>query len=157
MSERGAALYEVLRQVRPLLLNSARVVEASLRQERLTVGTRAILMVLRDGGAATLPSVAEQLDLPRQSVQRHVADLLALGYVESRPNPAHRRSFLVALTDPGRDVVDRVARAERRDLADLAPECTADEISVAAKVVEALSRDVRRRAAALTGGSPDAH
>jgi len=42
MFDRGAALYEVLRQVRPLVLNSARVVEASLRPEGLSVGLRAV-------------------------------------------------------------------------------------------------------------------
>jgi DNA-binding MarR family transcriptional regulator len=141
-------VYALLRCVRPLVLNSARVVEASLRPEGLTVGMRAVLEVLREGGDATVPSVGMLLDLPRQAVQRHVNDLRALGYVGSRPNAAHRRSVLVALTGRGREVIDRVTDSELRELGSLAPECTDEELRTAAKVLGSLSRDVRRRAAA---------
>jgi DNA-binding MarR family transcriptional regulator len=150
-SDRGTALYEVLRQVRPLVLNSARVVETSLRPQGLSVGTRAVLEVLAEHGAATVPAVADRLDLARQGVQRHVDHLTGLGYVETRPNPAHRRSVLVALTPAGAEVIGRVRRDELRDLATLAGDCTSGEIATAVKVLRALNRDVRRRA----GGRDD--
>ncbi|WP_433725081.1 MarR family winged helix-turn-helix transcriptional regulator [Actinoplanes sp. CA-051413] len=146
MLARGAALYEVLRHVRPLVLNSARVVEAALRPEGLSVGTRAVLEVLAEHGPATVPAIGDRLDLARQGVQRHVNDLLKLGYVESRPNPAHRRSVLIVLTGSGTEVIGRIRDDELRQLATLAPDCTEQEIVTAAKVLAALSRDVRRRA-----------
>jgi DNA-binding MarR family transcriptional regulator len=147
MLARGAALYEVLRHVRPLVLNSARVVEAALRPEGLSVGTRAVLEVLAEHGPATVPAIGDRLDLARQGVQRHVNDLLRLGYVESQPNPAHRRSVLIVLTGSGTEVIGRIRDDELRQLATLAPDCTEQEIATAAKVLAALSRDVRRRAA----------
>ncbi|MGW4946696.1 MarR family winged helix-turn-helix transcriptional regulator [Actinoplanes sp. NPDC004185] len=147
MLARGAALYDVLRHVRPLVLNSARVVEAALRPEGLSVGTRAVLEVLAEHGPATVPAIGDRLDLARQGVQRHVNDLLKLGHVESRPNPAHRRSVLIALTGSGTEVIGRIRDDELRALATLAPDCTEQEIATAAKVLAALSRDVRRRAA----------
>lgn len=147
LQERGAALYAVLGFVRPLVLNSARVIEASLRPLGLSVGMRAVLEVLAERGPATVPSIGERLDLARQGVQRHVDDLARLGYVETRPNPAHRRSVLVALTGSGAEVIDRVRNEELRHLAAIAPECTRAEIATAHKVLRALSRDVRRRAA----------
>jgi DNA-binding MarR family transcriptional regulator len=146
MLERGAALYEVLRHVRPLVLNSARAVEAALRPEGLSVGMRAVLEVLAEHGPAPVPTLGDRLDLARQGVQRHVNDLLALGYVESRPNPAHRRSVVIALTRTGGEVIGRVRDGELRQLAGLAGDCTLQEISTAAKVLRSLSRDVRRRA-----------
>lgn len=146
MSERGRALYEVLRHVRPLVLNSARVVEASLRPAGLTVGMRAVLEVLAEHGTATVPAIADRLDLARQGVQRHVNDLLALSYVRTRENPAHRRSVLVALTTAGTGAIDRVRDDELRQLAALAPDCTDREIATAARVLRSLSRDIRRRA-----------
>ena len=146
MLARGAALYDVLRHVRPLVLNSARVVEAALRPEGLSVGTRAVLEVLAEHGPATVPAIGDRLDLARQGVQRHVNDLLKLGYVESRPNPAHRRSVLIALTGSGTEVIGRIRDDELRQLATLVPECTEQEIATAAKVLAALNRDVRRRA-----------
>ena len=147
MLARGAALYDVLRHVRPLVLNSARVVEAALRPEGLSVGTRAVLEVLAEHGPATVPAIGDRLDLARQGVQRHVNDLLKLGYVESRPNPAHQRSVLIVLTGSGTEVIGRIRDDELRQLAALAPDCTEQEIATAAKVLAALSRDVRRRAA----------
>jgi DNA-binding MarR family transcriptional regulator len=146
MSGRASALYEVLRHVRPLVLNSARVVEAALRPEGLSVGTRAVLEILAEHGAATVPAIGDRLDLARQGVQRHVNDLLAAGCVETRPNPAHRRSVLIALTRRGAEMIDRIHAGELRDLAGLAQDCTEDEIATAAKVLRSLSRDVRRRA-----------
>jgi DNA-binding MarR family transcriptional regulator len=146
MLARGAALYDVLRHVRPLVLNSARVVEAALRPEGLSVGMRAVLEILAEHGPAPVPSIGDRLDLARQGVQRHVNDLLALGYVESRPNPAHRRSVLIGLTRTGAEVIDRIRDDELRQLAGLAQDCTSAEIATAAKVLRSLSRDVRRRA-----------
>jgi DNA-binding MarR family transcriptional regulator len=140
------ALYEVLRHVRPLVLNSARAVEAALRPEGISVGMRAVLEMLAEHGPATAPGLGERLDLPRQGVQRHVNDLLALAYVETRLNPAHRRSVLIALTGTGVEVIDRVRDAELRQLAGLALDCSREEIATAARVLRSLSRDVRRQA-----------
>jgi DNA-binding MarR family transcriptional regulator len=156
LHDRGSALYEVLRHVRPLVLNSARVVEASLRPEGLSVGMRAVLEVLTEHGAAAVPSIADRLDLARQGVQRHVNDLILLGYVETRPNPAHRRSVLIALTRPGSEVIGRVRDDELRHLAVMAQDCTPQEIATAVKVLQAFSRDVRQRAARLHNAGGDA-
>ena len=146
MLARGEALYDVLRHVRPLVLNSSRVVEAALRTEGLSVGPRAVLEILAEHGPATVPAIADRLDLARQGVQRHVNDLLAVGHVKTGPNPVHRRSFLVTLTPAGREVIDRVRADELRHLDTLAADCTRQEIATAAKVLRSLSRDVRRRA-----------
>ncbi|MEU4422512.1 MarR family winged helix-turn-helix transcriptional regulator [Actinoplanes sp. NPDC024001] len=146
MLERGAALYQVLRQVRPLVLNSARAVETSLRPQRLTVGMRAVLEVLADHGPATVPAIADRLDLARQGVQRHVNDLTELGHVQARANPAHRRSVLISMTTAGAGAFERIRADELDRIAGLAPECSADDIAAALKVLTALNRDVRRQA-----------
>lgn len=147
--DRGLRLYEVLQQVRPLLLNSARVVETSVKPLGLTVGMRAVLEVLAATGPATVPAIAGRLDLPRQGVQRHVNDLIEGGHVESRTNPGHRRSVLIALTDAGSELIGRITDDERRHLSHMAADCTAQEIAAALKVLQALSRDVRLRAVHL--------
>jgi DNA-binding MarR family transcriptional regulator len=147
MFDRGSALYEVLRHVRPLVLNSARVVEASLRAEGLSVGMRAVLEILGEHGPATVPAIGDRLDLARQGVQRHVNDLLALGHVETRPNPAHRRSVLIAVTRTGGTIIGRIRQDELRQLGAMAADCTPAEIAAAVKVLGSLGQDVRRRAA----------
>jgi DNA-binding MarR family transcriptional regulator len=146
LRDRGSRLYEVLQQVRPLVLNSARVVEASLKPSGLTVGMRAVLEVLAHHGPATVPAIGERLDLARQGVQRHVNDLIERGHVESRTNPEHRRSVLIALTETGSDLINRVGEDELEHLGRMAQDCTVQEIAAAVKVLRALNRDVRRRA-----------
>ncbi|WP_040813905.1 MarR family winged helix-turn-helix transcriptional regulator [Nocardia concava] len=52
--------------------------------------------------------IAREMGITRQSVQR-VADLLVdKGFAEYRPNPAHRRAKLVAITEAGHDAVRRI-------------------------------------------------
>jgi DNA-binding MarR family transcriptional regulator len=148
--DRGRALYDVLRHVRPLTLNSARVVEASVKPRGLSVGMRAVLEILAEHGAAAVPAIADRLDLARQGVQRHVDDLVRLGYVETQPNPAHRRSVLIILTAPGAELIHQVRGDELRHLDAMAQDCTAEEVAAAVKVLRALNRDVRRRAMDLS-------
>lgn len=147
MSERGLAIYDVLRHLRPVVLNSARVVEAHVRALGWTVGSRAVVEVLIEGGPATVPQVAARLSLARQNVQRHVDELMRLGHAETVPNPAHRRSVLVHLTPEGRDAFARIRDHELVQLAALAPECSDEELAASSKVLAALDRDIRTRAA----------
>jgi DNA-binding MarR family transcriptional regulator len=143
MLDRGLAVYEVIREVRPLVLSSARVVEASLRADGVSVGMRAVLELLAEGGAATVPALAARLSLARQGVQRHVNDLSGRGLVKSRVNPEHRRSVLIELTTAGEALFARVRADELGRLAGMAAECSPEEIAAAVKVLRALNRDVR--------------
>jgi DNA-binding MarR family transcriptional regulator len=143
MFERGATVYEILRHVRPLVLNSARAVEAALRDDGLSVGMRAVLEMLAERGPMTVPDIADRLDLARQGIQRHVNDLAGLGWVESRANPAHRRSVLITTTPAGAELFTRIREAELSRLDRMAAECTAEEIAAALRVLAALNRDVR--------------
>ncbi len=146
MSFRGAAMYELLRHVRPVVLGSARVVDATVRDVGWTVGSRAVVEVLSARGPSTVPEVATQLTLARQNVQRQVDHLTRLGHVRSRANPAHRRSLLVMLTPAGRKAFDRIHAHEVAELALLAAECSDEELAVAGRVLAAVERDITLRA-----------
>lgn len=76
------------------------------------VGVRAVLDQLRREGERTVPQMARAQGLSRQFVQRMVNDARAAGYVDLRDNPAHQRSSLVALTQPGREAIDAVTARE---------------------------------------------
>lgn len=147
MLERGATVYGLLRHLRPIVLDSVRVVERLVHDLGWTVGSRAVVEALAERGSATVPQVAAELSLARQNVQRQVDELLRLGHVRTRPNPAHRRSVLLQLTPAGRKAFDRLHSSELTDLASLAGECTDEELAVAERVLAALERDIRVRAA----------
>src|SRR3954453_844960 len=98
LEDKATMLYELLGYIRPVQLNSARVVARMAADFQLTVGSRAVLAILVEHGPIPVPAIAARLALPRQAVQRHVNDLLQQGYVRHRPNPAHRRSDQVDAT-----------------------------------------------------------
>ncbi|MFD8275180.1 MarR family winged helix-turn-helix transcriptional regulator [Streptomyces flaveolus] len=107
----GHRLTEVYDLVGPLYRRAQRSVEQGLAHDGVSVGVRAVLTLLHRGGPMTVPQMGRAQAISRQFVQRMVNDAVARGLVESIPNPAHRRSSLIRLTEAGRstttDVLDR--------------------------------------------------
>lgn len=68
---------------------------------------RLLRTIARAGGAARPGVLAEALDVTPRSVTSKVDAAERDGYVARRPDPDDRRATLVALTDVGRDVLDR--------------------------------------------------
>jgi DNA-binding MarR family transcriptional regulator len=56
----------------------------------------------------TVPGIAREMGLTRQSVQRTVDVLQAEGIVEHLDNPEHRRSKLIGMTDRGREIYRKI-------------------------------------------------
>lgn len=88
---------------------SRRTSESIARAAGQTAARWHVLSVLSDG-PRTVPSAARRLGLAPQSVQRVVTDLLADGQVETRTNPDHARSPLIALTPRGHATVTALFR-----------------------------------------------
>jgi DNA-binding MarR family transcriptional regulator len=146
MSERGTTIYGLLRLVRPIVLNSARVVEAEVHALGWTVGSRAVMEALESEAPLTVPQIAVRLSLARQNVQRHVDELIRLDHLHATPNPAHRRSVLIQPTAQGREAFRTLHARELADLADLAHTCSNQDLQTAAQVLRALDHDIRDRA-----------
>ncbi|MEC3958611.1 MarR family winged helix-turn-helix transcriptional regulator [Nocardia sp. CDC153] len=103
-------------------------------------------------GPLPVAGIAREMGITRQSVQR-VADLLVdKGFAEYRPNPAHRRAKLVAITEGGHDAVRRIdpqhAAMAKRLTAQLGKEKLA-------RIVDALT-DLSVALEALEGDATDA-
>ncbi|WP_330250881.1 MarR family transcriptional regulator [Nocardia sp. NBC_00565] len=86
--------------------------------------------------------IARAMGITRQSVQR-IADLLVdKGLAEYRPNPAHRRAKLVAVTDAGREAIKRInpqhAVLAKRLADELGPEQFALTVQVMVRLSDAL-------------------
>ncbi|WP_067830509.1 MarR family winged helix-turn-helix transcriptional regulator [Nocardia inohanensis] len=80
------------------------IAEELARPSGITVAWWMVLgAVLRE--PLPVAGIAREMGITRQSVQR-VADLLVdKGFAEYRPNPAHKRAKLVAITEAGLDAV----------------------------------------------------
>jgi DNA-binding MarR family transcriptional regulator len=82
--------------------------------------------------------VARAMGLTRQGVQR-IADLLVeQGLAEYRPNPAHQRAKLLAVTEAGRQAVRRIQPGHREFAQRLAKQLGQEEFEWVADALEKL-------------------
>ncbi|WP_280258498.1 MarR family winged helix-turn-helix transcriptional regulator [Nocardia wallacei] len=119
------------------------VAEELARPAGITVAWWQVLgAILRE--PLPVAGIAREMGLARQSVQR-IADLLvAKGFAEYRPNPAHRRAKLVAVTEAGHNAVRRInpqhADMAKRLAAELGPARLAEIADALTDLSAALDR-----------------
>ena len=139
-----AAAYQVLAQVRPLYQASERAVGRTLSGTDLTVPLRAVLELVLDRGAMTVPQLAREFGVTRQSVQALVDAGAARGLLGFEVNPQHRRSRLVAATEHGRHVFTEVHRRELAALGRVAADLDAADLARCARVLALLTDRIRQ-------------
>ncbi|SED88662.1 DNA-binding transcriptional regulator, MarR family [Streptomyces sp. 2112.3] len=131
-------LTEVFDLVGPLYRRTQRKVEQDVSVEGLSVGVRVVLNLLREQGPMTVPQMGRAQALSRQFVQRMVNDATAHGLVESAPNPAHKRSSLIQLTEQGRFAITTVIDRERAVLRQVGGDLTDAEVDACLRVLSRL-------------------
>ena len=77
----------------------------------LNASTRAVMEAIADR-PRTVPDIARSKSVTRQHIQLLVDELAKSDLVELRPNPAHLRSPLIALTRKGESVFAALRRRE---------------------------------------------
>lgn len=136
-------LHKLIWMSRPLMQAAEACVEKGLRGSELTVRMRAVLEILHDHGALTVPELASKLEIKRQYVQVMVNDTLASGSTKQRPNPRHKRSPLIELTHKGRTIVRQVISKELTLMKEMGKKYKAQEISNALDLVVSLTQDLK--------------
>jgi DNA-binding MarR family transcriptional regulator len=91
----------------------------------------------------TVPGIAREMGLTRQSVQRTVDVLESEGIVDYLDNPAHRRSRLVAMTPRGREIYRKILARQVQWSNGLAEELRAGQRDIRSALV--LLRDLHAR------------
>ncbi|GGS95250.1 MarR family transcriptional regulator [Planobispora rosea] len=133
-------LIEVFDLVGPLYRRAQRKVEQDAPIEGLSVGVRAVLNLLREHGPMTVPQMGRAQALSRQFVQRMINDAAARRLVEAVPNPAHKRSSLIRLTEEGRNAIGAVIDRERAVLRQIDGDLTEADIAACVHVLSRLLR-----------------
>ena len=131
-------LTEVYDLVGPVYRRAQRLVEQGLAPDGLSVGVRAVLALLHRNGPMTVPQMGRAQAISRQFVQRMVNDAAARGLVESVPNPAHRRSSLIRLTDAGRAAVTAVLDRKHLLLREVGGALTDADVTACLRVLGAM-------------------
>jgi DNA-binding MarR family transcriptional regulator len=131
-------LTDLLDQVRLVFHRAAQAADELHRDDAITAGSRALLEWLRRHDAATVAQIARDRFVTRQHIQALVDQLAGRGLLTTRPNPAHRRSPLVELTDEGRRTIDRIFAREQRYIAGLALSVDLRQIKAATRTLSAV-------------------
>ncbi|MEP5155199.1 MarR family transcriptional regulator [Planktotalea sp.] len=137
------SLYRLIWMSRPLMQSAEAAVEKGLEGTGLTVRTRAVLEVLLTLQAATVPDIAQKLEIKRQYVQLMVNETLAEGLTTKQENPRHKRSTLIALTPKGQALIDEVVQREMDLVRSLSKGLDPSEIETAVKVVQRVMEDIK--------------
>lgn len=139
----GGAAYQVLAHVRPLYQASERAVTDALRGTGLTVPLRALLELVLQQGPMTVPQVAREFGVTRQSIQALVDTGATRGLLLLEDNPQHRRSRLVTPTEHGRQTFTAVHRQELANLDRVTAGLDTDDLARCARVLAVLTERVR--------------
>ena len=102
-------------------------------------GVWGLLRSLREGGPQTVPALARSRPVSRQHIQTLADAMAADGLVTFKPNPAHKRSQLVAMTPKGEQVYETLARKLGAISDDLARGMDARRIGIAAASLQQLA------------------
>jgi DNA-binding MarR family transcriptional regulator len=132
------AMAELIDEVRALFHVLKAAAERVHDEGESSAARRGVLLGLHKNGPQTVPQIARSRPVSRQHIQVVVNGLLDDGLVELMPNPAHKRSHLVALTLDGRTRVRAVAAREAAILRGLETKPAAADLLGAARTLAAV-------------------
>jgi DNA-binding MarR family transcriptional regulator len=130
--------YEVTWLIRRLFRAMAETADGYLKAHGLSAADRAVLEFLYPDEALPVPEIASRYQVSRQHVQVTVNALLQDHFLETRPNPRHSRSPLIALTRVGRDLFDKIRRIEAEHVDALFTGIPEDDIETTRFTLEAM-------------------
>ena len=139
LGSRAHNVERLVGEVRHLFQVLKTLADAVHRDAGLNASTRAVSEALADG-PRTVPDIARSKSVTRQHIQSLVDELHEAELVELRPNPAHQRSPLIALTRKGEVMFAGVRKREAPLLDRLAVGLDARKTAVTIQTLVALRR-----------------
>ena len=130
--------YQITWLIRRLFRAMAQLADTYLRAHGLAAADRAVLEFLYPDAELSVPEIATRYQVSRQHVQVTVNALLEDGFLESRPNPRHKRSPLFALTHVGRELFKKIRAAESELLDMLFADIPTEDIEATRRTLEAM-------------------
>jgi len=113
-----------------------------------------VLNILAQAGPQTVPQIARARTTSRQNIQIMVNRLEREGFVESVPNPAHRRSLLVALTERGRERLEIANKIKVGFIKDIGKHVSEVELQDAIRLLQRLNDLLSGKTGASTERKP---
>jgi DNA-binding MarR family transcriptional regulator len=105
------------------------------RGDNLSAAGRGVLLALHLNGPLTVPQLAVQRSTSRQNIQVLVNRLASTGFVDTSPNPHHKRSELIRLTETGEMLLQSANQREAAMLVQLIPNLDEADVLAAADLL----------------------
>jgi len=137
-----AILADLLKEIRINYQLLKKGVEIVHKESELSVGVRGVIEILNDNGGMTVPHLAKIRHLSRQSVPVLVDQMQKHGWVESKPNPFHKKSSLIELTDEGRKAYKSMQDQEIKQMKKLDIDVPVKKLEDALKLVEHINKKI---------------
>ena len=138
----GLALHELFRELFALHAALSSIMDRVHAEAGLSTPQLKIMHILSQSGPPTVPDMAAQLNLSRQSVQAVCNGLFAQDLLEFRDNPRHKRSRLVDLTQTGRRAYAAARRKEDQIIANYFPEIDPARAKAARELLETIRKAI---------------
>jgi DNA-binding MarR family transcriptional regulator len=135
----ASAIEKITGEVRHLFHVLKALADAVHKDAGLTASTRAVMEALANG-PRTVPDVARSKSVTRQHIQLLVDELSKSDLVELRPNPAHQRSPLIALSRKGEALFASVRKREAPLMEHLGAQLDARKAAATLQTLAALRR-----------------
>lgn len=131
-------LYALIVEIRRAFNELASASDAITAPLGLTAAERAVLEHLVRDGAATVPDIARAKSVSRQHIQKLADSLVGKGHAQYHENPAHKRSQLLEVTEPGAEMFRAIVRSEGAVLGRLEGDLDGQDLDAAIAAIRAL-------------------
>ncbi len=131
-------IYTVIWLVRRLFQRMASENDAMHSASGITASKRGILESLARKEPQSVPHMARERSVSRQNVQVIINDLLAEDLIETRDNPAHKRSALIQRSAAGRRISDEIRAREIAVIADMVTEFDTPALRTTARTLQGM-------------------
>ena len=136
--------YQVVWLIRRLFRALAQKASENLGQHQLSVADRAVMEFLYPHEQLSVPEIAYRYQVSRQHVQVTVNALRKKGLLESRPNPRHKRSKLMKLSEKGGDLFTEILAKDKETVERLFSAVPPVDQKITRRTLETLLRKLSR-------------
>jgi DNA-binding MarR family transcriptional regulator len=114
-------------------------------EDGVTAAMRSVMEAVATSGPRTVPDIAAEKHVSRQHIQKNVDELIQIGLARSQPNPAHRRSVLIALTPEGDRLFASMKAAEIKLLDEVVATLPANALKQATDSLASFRRNLESK------------
>ena len=134
--------YQVVWLVRRLFRALAQKASENLGQYQLSVADRAVMEFLFPQEQLSVPEIASRYQVSRQHVQVTVNALRKKGLLESGPNPRHKRSVLMKLSEKGGELFTKILAKDKETVERLFSAVPPEDQKTTRRTLETLLKEL---------------